>query len=287
MYHELADQFLDFCRGSRLEANTIKARREALALAGEDMGVRRLKDLTDEKVKEWVAMQSDARRSRSGKVLTGQTINARISHLRCFLNWCEDEGHRHRVNTRRLPRVKTVETRRQYWRKEVFFEVVMRAGLRDKVMLSILFDSMMRRFEVAKLRLCEINGREIRYVGKGGKNCVAYINENTRGLLDEYILRYGIVDYVFPSAVCVGQPVDPNTIYRRYRRCFARLGILGAHTHSSRHSGATDMELNDAPMRLISMCMNHSDVSTTQIYTHGFEERMMGERDRYKSVLGF
>jgi integrase/recombinase XerD len=254
------------------------SRKSALYMVASDLRIRRLKQLTNDLVEKWVGMQSN-------DFLLAQSINIRISHLRNFLFWCEDHDIRHRIKIYRLPHLKPTEPKRQYFSSDIISACLRRADLRDRVMLSILFDSMMRRFEIAKLRLSEIRGREITYIGKGRKKCTAYINKETICLIAEYVNRYNITDFLFPSHLNATGHIHPQTINLRYKKCFENIGIVGAHTHSARHSGATDLEMNLAPIGLISRLLNHADIRTTRIYTHAYETNLLQERDKYKSIF--
>lgn len=279
MYIDLVDKYLDYISNIKhLSRNTIISRKSALYLLASDLKIRKLKHLTNDSVEKWVGMQS-------GCFLLAQSINIRISHLRNFLLWCEDHDIKHHIKIHRLPHLKPTEPKRQYFSSKTISACLRHANLRDRVMLSILFDSMMRRFEIAKLRLSEINGREITYIGKGRKKCTAYINKETTNLITKYVDRYKITDFLFPSQLNPTGHIHPETINLRYKKCFEKIGIIGAHTHSARHSGATDLEINLAPISLISKLLNHSDIRTTRIYTHAYETNLLQERDKYKTIF--
>ncbi len=61
--------------------------------------------------------------------------------------------------------------------------------------------------------------------------------------------------------------------------------IAGVTAHAMRHSGATELELNGAPIQLISRLLNHSKLDTTRIYTHATEVRLIENRDKYMKSL--
>ncbi len=238
-------------------------------------------DITNETLEKWVINQRKQAHAK-GEELTGKTINTKMCHLKSFLIWCEKRGHDSKVKYHHIDRVPEVRPVSKFYTREQIVQVLAIADTRESLMINILFDTLMRRSELAALHISNIKGREINFVGKGNKKCTAIMSEPTVKLLRDWIDTYDIDGYIFPSAqghIC------PDRIGNIIKGVFARAGIPGVTAHAMRHSGATELELNGAPIQLISRLLNHSKLDTTRIYTHATEVRLIESRDKYMKSL--
>lgn len=185
-----------------------------------------------------------------------------------------------RANVEKIPKIDVVPPKHNYFDSNTIKKVLESCDQREELIISLLFDSMMRRAEVARLHVSQIKGRRIEYVGKGRKECTAVISDRTVELLDAYIERNSITGYIFTS-VWSESHLDPDRISLIVKRVFARNGIENGHAHALRHSGATELETNGAPIQLISKLLNHTNIATTQIYTHATESNLLNLKDKY------
>jgi integrase/recombinase XerD len=149
-------------------------------------------------------------------------------------------------------------------------------GLRDRAMLELLYSTGLRVSELVGLRLDEIHrdARYLRVVGKGNKERVI-----PYGLSAEtHLLRY--LDQVRPAwnrapgqrAVFLTRrdaPMSRKTFWALIRH-YARLAGVEQKVspHTLRHSFASHLLANHAPLRVIQEMLGHADIGTTQIYTH-------------------
>lgn len=261
--------------------NTIKQRMSSLSLYVRMTGAVLLCDITNQQINNWIAVRrSEA--MRIGRELKGQTLNDNLGHLKAFLQWCEDNGYNHSVKYRIIPRLKESAPRQNYYSREVISKALLRSSEVEKLTILILFDTCMRRTELATLKVGDIQGRKITYVGKGRKLSVAYLDPSTSDMVHNYMGGKSPDDWLFPSSMNKGMHINPNTVNRRVQRPFERIGIYDAHTHAMKHSAGTDLEIRGAPMKLISELLHHTKISTTQIYTHAVKENLLTMRDSYK-----
>lgn len=154
--------------------------------------------------------------------------------------------------------------------------------LRDRAMLEILYGCGLRVSELTGLQVDQVNLRQgvIRITGKGGKERLVPMGEEAVDWLLRYIkeargelLRGYPSDALFPG----NRPVamTRQTFWHRIKRYAARAGIQKhLSPHTLRHAFATHLLNNGADLRVVQMLLGHSDLSTTQIYTHVARQRL-------------
>ena len=155
-------------------------------------------------------------------------------------------------------------------------------GLRDKSMLEILYATGLRVSELIGLTLHQINLRQgiIRIIGKGNKERLVPLGEVSTQWLDEYlssardeILKGNITDILFPSKR--GKIMARQNFWHIVKRYAVIAGIeKSISPHILRHAFATHLINHGADLRVVQMLLGHSDISTTQIYTHVARERL-------------
>jgi integrase/recombinase XerD len=155
-------------------------------------------------------------------------------------------------------------------------------GNRDRCMLEVLYATGLRVSELVNLRAGQVNLNQgvIRILGKGnrerliplGEEAVRWIGEFSRGPRAEILLERQ-TDYLFPTRR--GDRMTRQAfwhIIKRYARKASVNKDLSPHT--LRHAFATHLLNHGADLRVVQMLLGHSDLSTTQIYTHVARERM-------------
>ena len=156
-------------------------------------------------------------------------------------------------------------------------------GLRDKCMLEVLYATGLRVSELVALTLHQINLRQgvIRVTGKGNKERLVPFGEIPTQWLDKYLdsTRSEIIkdkfvtDVLFPSIR--GKAMTRQTFWYMVKRYTVSAGIKKSISpHILRHAFATHLINHGADLRVVQMLLGHSDISTTQIYTHVARERL-------------
>jgi integrase/recombinase XerD len=149
-------------------------------------------------------------------------------------------------------------------------------GQRDRVVLELLYDTGIRRSEVAGIRLADLDldTGYIRIQGKGDKDRVVPVSERVAGLIKSYLL-FVRPAYVKGTDSChlilnrSGNPMAANGIYVIVKACAKLAGIKKkVTTHGLRHTCATHMLKNGAPVRHLQELLGHASLESTQIYTH-------------------
>lgn len=248
---------------------------------GEDPSIEAV---NDELVRKWRLWLN--RLEVGGSPLTKQTQNYHLIALRSFLKFLSKRDMIALASDRvELARAK---------RKQVTFlgvEEVGRlfeairteslGGLRDRAMLELLFSSGLRVSELVNLDREHINlkRREFTVRGKGQKDRPVFISDQAALWLDQYLAaRRDNAVPLFIRAVSGKQSelnqgqalrITARSIQRLVERYRRLAGITKRVTpHTLRHTFATDLLMNGADLRSVQALLGHSNVSTTQIYTH-------------------
>jgi integrase/recombinase XerD len=155
-------------------------------------------------------------------------------------------------------------------------------GLRDRAMLEVLYACGLRVSELTALTLEQINLRQgvLRVFGKGNKERLVPLGEEAIAWIERYnkearpfLLDGRPSDVVFPSLR--GEQMTRQTFWYRIKHQAKVAGISKSLSpHTLRHAFATHLLNHGADLRVVQMLLGHSDLSTTQIYTHVAQARL-------------
>ena len=155
-------------------------------------------------------------------------------------------------------------------------------GLRDRTMLEVLYACGLRVSELVGLKLNQLNLRQgvIRVTGKGNKERLVPLGDEAMQWLDKYLSegRHDLLsglqsDVLFPSRR--RQFMTRQTFWHAIKRYAGQAGIdKPLSPHTLRHAFATHLLNHGADLRVVQMLLGHSDLSTTQIYTHVARARL-------------
>ena len=155
-------------------------------------------------------------------------------------------------------------------------------GLRDKAMLELLYATGLRVTELVSLTVQQVNLRQgvLRVTGKGNKERLVPMGEEATHWLEQYmkqargmILKNVMSDDLFPSKR--GKAMTRQTFWHSIKRYAFNADIKKPLSpHVLRHAFATHLINHGADLRVVQMLLGHSDISTTQIYTHVARERL-------------
>lgn len=155
-------------------------------------------------------------------------------------------------------------------------------GLRDRAMLETLYASGLRVTELVGLTITKVSLTQgvVRIIGKGNKERLVPLGEEAIGWLERYmdharpdLLKNKVCDAVFITRR--GSAMTRQAFWHLIRR-YAQLASISKtlSPHTLRHAFATHLLNHGANLRVLQMLLGHSDLSTTQIYTHVARERM-------------
>ena len=281
---ELVDRFLDAIWMERgLSQNTLGAYRADLMTLGRGLAEN------DKTIDE--AEKSDLLDFIAGRVEGGakpRSTARQLSSFRRFFGYIMREGLRETDPTAdiEMPRIgrslpKTLS--------EDEVDALLNApntdeplGHRDRAMLELLYATGLRVSELINLKQSQINFNQgvLRIVGKGDRERLIPLGEESQRWLKDFIdgprmeiLLERQTGYLFPTRR--GDRMTRQAFWHIIKRYAEKAGIRRKLSpHSLRHAFATHLLNHGADLRVVQLLLGHSDLSTTQIYTHVARERL-------------
>lgn len=169
-------------------------------------------------------------------------------------------------------------------------------GLRDRAIIELLFSGGLRVSELCKLNRSDINLGKYEFVvrGKGSKDRPVFIDQSAAERVREYLaVRRDSLPALFlnnsrnlgiPEANGDYRRLTPRSIQRIIEKYTRAAGITKhVSPHTLRHSFATDLLMNGADIRSVQSLLGHSNISTTQIYTHITDPHLKDVHKRFHS----
>lgn len=155
-------------------------------------------------------------------------------------------------------------------------------GIRDRAILELMYASGLRVSELVELPFEQLNlsAGLVQVTGKGNKERIVPIGEVAIEWIEKYInesrpslVKNKWVDTLFVSRI--GRPMTRQTLWHRIKNLAFDVGIhMNISPHTLRHAFATHLINHGADLRTVQLLLGHSDLSTTQIYTHVAKERL-------------
>ena len=211
------------------------------------------------------------------------TVCRRISAVKGFHRFCVSEGYTERNPAGSLPLPKTPERLPDVLSIQQISDMLDACPAttpierRDRAILEVLYGCGLRVSELTGLDVADVQLAEgyVRVVGKGDKQRVSPISGAAARYLAEY-LEQGRAELVKPYAKPTdavflnarGGRLTRQSVFKICARAGRGIGVANLHPHTLRHSFAAHLLEGGADLRVIQDILGHSDISTTQIYTH-------------------
>ena len=280
----LVDQFLDAIWMERgLSANTLGAYRADLMTLG--------RQLSEQNISIDQAKKSDLLDFIAGRVESGakpRSTARQLSSFRRFFRYIMREGLRDTDPTadiemprigRSLPKTLTEDEVDALLQAPNTDEPL---GHRDRAMLELLYATGLRVSELINLKQSQVNFNQgvLRIIGKGDRERLIPLGDEAQRWLRDFIdgprmeiLLERQTDYLFPTRR--GDRMTRQAFWHIIKRYAQKAGIdKKLSPHSLRHAFATHLLNRGADLRVVQLLLGHSDLSTTQIYTHVARERL-------------
>lgn len=230
---------------------------------------------------------------RSG--LGSRSIARHLTTLRNYYGYLQREGHTSEDPTEHLQSPKQWQTIPHFLNREQVDalldapEAAKPNGLRDRAMLELLYASGLRVSELCGVRTSDLESSlgVLRVTGKGNKQRLVPVGKSALAAIEKYInearpvlLKGRASQYLFVTAR--GGAMTRQSFWLLLGSYGKRVGIFQKLSpHVLRHSFATHLLEGGADLRSVQTMLGHSDISTTQIYTHVLRNRLRTTIDRH------
>ena len=226
------------------------------------------------------------------------TQNYHLIALRSFLKFCSKRDEP-AISADKIELARTKRKQVTFLNEDellrVFAEpdITMLAGLRDRAILELLFSSGLRVSELVGLDKDHINlkRREFMVRGKGQKDRPIFISEQAATWVQAYIDKRQDTTRPLFLRYSGRKTVDLSGNFHRLtarsiQRLVARYALMAGITkhvspHTLRHSFATDLLMNGADLRSVQAMLGHSNIATTQIYTHVTDPHLRAVHEKF------
>ena len=275
---KLIESFLDATWAERgLSGNTLQSYRYDLALLAahlETEGVT-LQEASRENLLHFLATQVQAGRSP-------RSLSRYLSGFRQFYQWLLREGRIQKDPSALIESPKLGRGLPKALNEEQVVslleapDVETQLGLRDRTMLELMYATGLRVSELVGLEVVNLGMSQgvIRVMGKGQKERLVPLGEEALSWMQRYLrearpdlMRGGECPLVFVTSRKAG--MTRQAFWYAIRKHAVTAGITGSVSpHMLRHSFATHLLNHGADLRVVQLLLGHSDLSTTQIYTH-------------------
>jgi site-specific recombinase XerD len=297
-YEEAVGRFLEYLE---LEQNrsskTIANYSHYLTRLSDYAGEIKLTDIDVDLIRKW-RMWLNRLGTNSSDELSKVTQNYHLIAMRSFLRFCAKRGYpalpADKIELARTTRPQvTFLTPEELGRLASQPKTATLNGLRDRAIIELLFSSGLRVSELVGLDRDHINlkRREFMVRGKGQKDRPIFISEEAANWIEKYVDKRQ--DNAKPLFIRYSgsKQVDNSGNFQRLtarsiQRMVARYALLAGITkhvspHTLRHSFATDLLMNGADLRSVQAMLGHSNIATTQIYTHVTDPHLKEVHQRF------
>lgn len=285
---------IDQNRSQKTIANYDRYLTRLLDYAGEDIKVS---DVNQDLVRKW-RLWINRLGTNASETIDPLTVNYHLIALRSFLKFCAkrnieamsaDKIELARTHNKQVTFLNEDELERLFSQPDISTI----NGLRDRAILELLFSTGLRVSELVNLNRDHVNlkRREFMVRGKGQKDRPIFISETCAHWIDAYLnkrmdnnsalfIRYSGKK----KADLTGNHLRLTT--RSIQRIVAHYSLLAGITkhvspHTLRHSFATDLIMNGADLRSVQAMLGHSNIATTQIYTHVTDPHLKAIHEKF------
>ena len=245
---------------------------------------KELSQLTRQDLRLWIA-------SLSKEGLAPSSVARAVSSARGFFRFLMLDGHMRRHPAEdlqtpqrfaHLPEFLTIEEVDQLLRAP---DVTTSEGLRDRAILEVLYAAGLRVSELVALKQSDLdfNAGLVVCFGKGSKERRVPIGKSAIQWTQKYASsRAGYGKSNVPQMfVHRGKPLTRHFVWSMVKKYARQCGVKEISPHTLRHSFATHLLQNGADSRSVQALLGHSDISTTQIYTHMTNRHLRAAYDRH------
>ena len=271
------DEYLNYCENiRRMSEQTLHGKRWICREFLKTIKIDSLSELSNKHINEWIAEQT-------ARGCSGRTINSRLVNLVAMLRYFQDMGISFpKLKLRLIIKCKEQPPRRVYYTREQIDQVLKYADHLEWLLIKLCFDCGLRISELRNLRLMNLNGRMVTFIGKGSKARESYMSREAKTRLDDWIQRNRISDFIWVRTPGKNEPMSVEDIRYLMRKPFYQAGFKNFYPHALRHSFATDIQKHGASLMETKEMLGHARIETTERYVHSLEGHLEYFFDKYK-----
>lgn len=288
-------EYLEIERGrSAKTAENYRLYLERFVEFSKNIEVNKISDDLVRKYRIWLSRY----KNESGNELVIITQNYHLIALRGFLGYLSKRGIESlSPNKIELPKVSRKQVsfldRSEILRLIGEVDTSKLSGLRDRAIVELLFSSGLRVSELVNLNRDHINTkrREFTVRGKGKKDRPVFISQGAAEHIEKYLEKR--TDRLAPLFLSYSRNtvnkedanyrrLSPRSVQRMVEKYARFAGITKkVSPHTMRHSFATDLLINGADIRSVQSMLGHSNIATTQVYTHITDKHLRDVYEKY------
>lgn len=274
------DEYLNYCENvRRMSEQTLHGKRWICREFLKTIKIDSLSELSNKHINEWIAEQT-------ARGCSGRTINSRLVNLVAMLRYFQDMGISFpKLKLRLIIKCKEQPPRRVYYTREQIEQVLRYADHLEWLLIKLCFDCGLRISELRNLRLMNLNGRMVTFIGKGSKARESYMSKEAKNRLDDWIQRNRISDFIWVRTPGKNEPMSVEDIRYLMRKPFYQAGFKNFYPHALRHSFATDIQKHGASLMETKEMLGHARIETTERYVHSLEGHLEYFFDKYKFTM--
>jgi site-specific recombinase XerD len=298
LYEDAVGKFLEYLeleqnRSSKTIANYSHYLNRLVDFAGDI----KLSEIDVELIRKWRLWLNRLGTNTSDE-MSKTTQNYHLIAMRSFLKFCSKRGY-NALSADKIELARTKRPQVTFLTPEELERLASQPktdtlnGLRDRAIIELLFSSGLRVSELVGLDRDHINlkRREFMVRGKGQKDRPIFISPEAGDWIEKYLVKRHDNSKPLFIRYSGSKKVDNTGNFSRLtarsiQRMVARYALLAGITkhvspHTLRHSFATDLLMNGADLRSVQAMLGHSNIATTQIYTHVTDPHLKAVHERF------
>jgi site-specific recombinase XerD len=298
LYEDAVGKFLEYLeleqnRSSKTIANYSHYLNRLVDFAGDI----KLSEIDVELIRKWRLWLNRLGTNTSDE-MSKTTQNYHLIAMRSFLKFCSKRGY-NALSADKIELARTKRPQVTFLTPEELERLASQPktdtlnGLRDRAIIELLFSSGLRVSELVGLDRDHINlkRREFMVRGKGQKDRPIFISPEAGDWIEKYLFKRHDNSKPLFIRYSGSKKVDNTGNFSRLtarsiQRMVARYALLAGITkhvspHTLRHSFATDLLMNGADLRSVQAMLGHSNIATTQIYTHVTDPHLKAVHERF------
>lgn len=259
-------EYIEYCEKVRnLSPKTIANYKDILVRLSKDVPVSSINKITNQMVEDFMKKQN----------WCGANSNRNLTSIKTAFRHFAKRGEKLSINLDALERVKEEPSRAVFYTKAEIDEVLSICCELDWLLVRISFEGGLRIRELVNLKPSDLKGNRITFIGKGRVRREVYISEETRLRLISWISEHPLNEWMWMwEKDGVRHQYTNNGIRIRMRKVFRECGHDDFYPHALRHSFATHILHEGAPVTVVKEMMGHSQIRTTMNYIHQIEGRL-------------